>query len=125
MVAEFGDDKNRYADAKARKNYAGTSPITRQSGKKKTVLARHVHNDRLLDALGLASLRRPAPARSTTNSGPAEPVTAPRFANSATASSVYSTAASSRTASTTRTPRGRIANKIKKLRLDNLTDGMS
>jgi Transposase IS116/IS110/IS902 family len=37
--------------AKSRKNYAGTSPITRASGKKKTVLARYVHNDRLLDAL--------------------------------------------------------------------------
>ena len=53
VLAEFGDDKNRYADAKARKNYAGTSPITRQSGKRKTVLARYVHNDRLVDALGL------------------------------------------------------------------------
>jgi transposase len=53
VLAEFGDDKNRYVDARARKNYAGTSPITRQSGKKKTVLARYVHNDRLIDALGL------------------------------------------------------------------------
>jgi hypothetical protein len=53
VLAEFGDDKNRYLDAKARRNYAGTSPITRQSGKRKIVLARHVHNDRLIDALGL------------------------------------------------------------------------
>ena len=53
VLAEFGDDNQRYADAKARKNYAGTSPITRQSGKRKIVLARWVHNDRLLDALGL------------------------------------------------------------------------
>jgi transposase len=52
VLAEFGDDKTRYADAKARRNYAGTSPITRQSGKKKIVLARYVHNDRLIDALG-------------------------------------------------------------------------
>jgi transposase len=52
VLAEFGDDPTRYTDAKARKNYAGTSPITRQSGKKKAVLARYVHNDRLLDALG-------------------------------------------------------------------------
>ena len=36
---------------KARKNYAGTSPITRQSGKTRTVQARFVHNDRLVDAL--------------------------------------------------------------------------
>ncbi|MEV6040732.1 transposase [Nonomuraea sp. NPDC052116] len=44
-------DQHRYASAKARKNYAGTSPITRASGKKKAVLARYVHNDRLIDAL--------------------------------------------------------------------------
>jgi transposase len=52
VLAEFGDDPTRYADARARKNYAATSPITRQSGKKKLVLARYVHNDRLIDALG-------------------------------------------------------------------------
>jgi transposase len=52
VLAEFGDDPTRYADARSRKNYAGTSPITRQSGKKKLVLARYVHNDRLIDALG-------------------------------------------------------------------------
>lgn len=51
VLAEFGDAPNRYASAKARKNYAGTSPITRASGKKKIVLARFVHNDRLIDAL--------------------------------------------------------------------------
>ena len=51
VLAEFGDDPHRYASAKARKNYAGTSPITRASGKKKTTLARFVHNDRLIDAL--------------------------------------------------------------------------
>ena len=51
VLAESGDDPARYASAKARKNYAGTSPITRASGKKKTVMARHVHNDRLIDAL--------------------------------------------------------------------------
>jgi hypothetical protein len=33
------------------RNYAATSPITRASGKKKTVAARFVHNDRLVDAL--------------------------------------------------------------------------
>jgi transposase len=51
VLAEFGDDPERYTDARARKNYAGTSPITRASGKKKVVLARFVHNDRLIDAL--------------------------------------------------------------------------
>lgn len=52
VLAEFGDDPLRYRDARSRKNDAGTSPITRQSGKKKLVVARYVHNDRLIDALG-------------------------------------------------------------------------
>ena len=51
VLAEFGDDPDRYASAKARKNYAATSPITRASGKKRVVAARYVHNDRLIDAL--------------------------------------------------------------------------
>jgi transposase len=51
VLAKFGDDPTRYASAKARKNYAATSPITRASGKKKIVAARYVHNDRLIDAL--------------------------------------------------------------------------
>lgn len=53
VLAEFGDAPGRYASAKARKNYAGTSPVTRQSGKTRTVHARFVHNDRLVDALHL------------------------------------------------------------------------
>jgi transposase len=51
VLAEFGDDPARYADGKARRNYAATSPITRASGKRKVVAARFVHNDRLVDAL--------------------------------------------------------------------------
>ncbi|WP_446678548.1 IS110 family transposase [Actinoallomurus acaciae] len=51
VLAEFGDADGRYASAKSRRNYAGTSPITRASGKKKVVLARFVHNDRLIDTL--------------------------------------------------------------------------
>jgi transposase len=51
VLAEFGDDPHRYADAKARKNYAGTSPITRASGKKTVVLARYARNRRLGDAI--------------------------------------------------------------------------
>ena len=51
VLGEFGDDPHRYHDARARKNYAGTSPVTRASGKKKVVLARFARNDRLADAL--------------------------------------------------------------------------
>jgi transposase len=51
VLGEFGDDPNRYTDAKSRKNYAGTSPLTVASGKKHAVLARHVRNHRLYDAI--------------------------------------------------------------------------
>ena len=51
VLGEFGDDPTRYADGKARRNYAATSPLTRASGKKKIVAARFIHNDRLIDAL--------------------------------------------------------------------------
>jgi transposase len=50
VLAEFGDDPARYADAKARKNYAGTSPITRASGTRRVVLARYARNRHLADA---------------------------------------------------------------------------
>ncbi len=50
-LGEFGDDKKRFTDARARKNYSGQSPITRASGKKTIVLARYATNRRLGDAL--------------------------------------------------------------------------
>ena len=53
VLGEFGDEPNRYATAKSRKNYAGTSPITRASGTKRIVLARFVRNKRLADAIYL------------------------------------------------------------------------
>lgn len=53
VLGEFGDDPNRYATAKCRKNYAGTSPITRASGTKRVVLARFARNQRLADAIYL------------------------------------------------------------------------
>ena len=51
VLGEFGDDPNRFTTAKCRKNYAGTSPLTVASGRKRAVLARHVRNKRLYDAL--------------------------------------------------------------------------
>src|SRR4051812_3189377 len=50
VLAEFGDDRHRYADAKARKNYAGTSPITRASGTRRVVRPRSPRNNPLADA---------------------------------------------------------------------------
>ena len=54
-LGEFGDDPNRYANTKSRRNYAGTSPLTIASGRKKAVLARHVRNRRLYDAIDQAA----------------------------------------------------------------------
>src|SRR6266542_1031589 len=51
VLGEFGDDPDRYRDARARRNYAGTSPVTKQSGKRTVVLARFARNDRLADPL--------------------------------------------------------------------------
>lgn len=66
VLGEFGDDPNRFATAQSRRNYAGTSPITRASGKSHVVLARHMRNRRLADALdqwAFCSLTRSAGAR--------------------------------------------------------------
>lgn len=50
VLSEFGDDRTRFAHPKARKNYAGSSPITKTSGKSRVVLARMTRNRRLADA---------------------------------------------------------------------------
>jgi len=66
VLAEFGDDPNRFADVKGRRCYAGTAPITRASGTRLVVLARIARNKRLADACYLwafASLTRSAGAR--------------------------------------------------------------
>jgi transposase len=51
VLGEFGDDRTRYADAKSRKNYAGTSPVTKASGRSRVVLARYARNRHLGDCL--------------------------------------------------------------------------
>lgn len=48
-LGEFGDDPNRYANTKSRRNAAGTSPITKASGKQRVVLARYARNRHLAD----------------------------------------------------------------------------
>lgn len=47
VLAEIGDDKTHFADARGLKAYAGASPITRASGKKSSITRRWVKNDRL------------------------------------------------------------------------------
>ena len=47
MLAEIGDDRSRFQDAKGLKAYAGAAPITRASGKTRSVTHRKVKNNRL------------------------------------------------------------------------------
>jgi transposase len=50
VLSETGDAATRFPDARARKNYAGTAPITRASGNRRLVKARIARNRRLSDA---------------------------------------------------------------------------
>jgi len=97
ILGEFGDDPHRYVDAKARKNYAGTSPITRASGTRKVVLARYARNRRLADALqhcAFCCLRGSPGARAYYQRyATGESVTKPRCGKSPTDSLASSTAA--------------------------------
>jgi transposase len=47
VLAETGDDRSRFQDAKGLKAYAGAAPITRASGKKRSVTHRRIKNNRL------------------------------------------------------------------------------
>ena len=66
VLAEIGDDRTRFAEARGLKAFAGSAPITRASGKKTVVTHRHIKNRRLA-AVGaiwaLASLRSSPGAR--------------------------------------------------------------
>ncbi len=66
VLAQFGDDRTRYQDARARRCCAGTAPITRASGTRRVVLARVARNRRLADAMYLwafSALTRSSGAR--------------------------------------------------------------
>ena len=64
VLAEIGDDRERFADARAMKAYAGAAPVTRASGRSHVVVARTVKNQRLASAghmWAFAALRTQAP----------------------------------------------------------------
>ena len=63
VLAEFGDDPTRYKDARSRRCYAGTAPITRASGTRTVVFARSARNRRMAQAcyLWAFSALRPSP----------------------------------------------------------------
>ena len=50
VIGEFGDDPNRYLDARGRRAYSGMAPITKASGSRLVVLARYARNRHLADA---------------------------------------------------------------------------
>ena len=50
VLGEIGDDRTRFADARALKAYAGSAPITRASGKSISITHRRIKNDRLAAA---------------------------------------------------------------------------
>jgi transposase len=50
VLAELGDDRSRFTDAKGLKAFAGAAPVTRASGKSVVVMARRVKNQRLAAA---------------------------------------------------------------------------
>jgi transposase len=47
VLAEIGDDRSRFANARSLKAYAGSAPVTRASGKSLAVMHRRVKNQRL------------------------------------------------------------------------------
>jgi transposase len=66
VLGEFGDDRTRFSSPKSRKNYAGTSPVTKASGHSRVVLARYARNRHLANAWdqwAFCSLTRSSGAR--------------------------------------------------------------
>lgn len=56
ILAEIGDDRNRFATARGLKAFAGTAPVTRASGMRTIVTRRVVRNKRLGQAAYLWAL---------------------------------------------------------------------
>jgi len=111
VLGEFGDDKKRFSDVRARKNYSGQSPITRASGRKTIVMARYATNRRLGAALQSAGVLRTHCFAGCTGllrraQGPGRSVITLRCASSRTGSSASCTAASRPAPDTMKTPLG-------------------
>lgn len=66
VLAETGDDRARFRDDRALQAFAGSAPVTRASGKSRTVTRRRTKNNRLA-AVGYSwaftAASRPSPAR--------------------------------------------------------------
>ncbi|MEV0146514.1 MULTISPECIES: transposase [unclassified Nonomuraea] len=87
MLAELGDDRTRFADARALKAYAGAAPITRASGKSLLVHHRKVKNQRLAAAgyvWAFAAREHRGPGSITTGDAPKANGTPARYATPST-----------------------------------------
>ena len=109
VLAEIGDDRTRFADARGLKAFAGSAPITRASGKKTVVLHRHIKNRRLAAVGSIWALApcapRPAPAATSMPAAPPETGTAKPNDTCSTNSSANFTTACKPASSTTNTGR--------------------
>jgi transposase len=66
VLAEIGDDRTRFADDCALQAFAGSAPVTRASGKSRTVTRRRTKNNRLAGigySWAFTAAARPSPAR--------------------------------------------------------------
>jgi hypothetical protein len=66
VLAEIGDDRDRFVDDRALKAFAGSAPVTRASGKSRTVTRRRIKNNRLAGigySWAFTAAARPSPAR--------------------------------------------------------------
>jgi hypothetical protein len=61
VLAEIGDDRTRFADARALKAYAGSAPVTRASGRSSSITHRHIKNNRLANVGWMWAFRQPPP----------------------------------------------------------------
>ena len=80
VLAEIGDDRTRFTDARALKAYAGSAPVTRASGRSISITRHRVKNDRL-NAVGFlwAFATLPPPAPTTTADEPPVTSTPPPY----------------------------------------------
>src|SRR5579859_5608966 len=108
VLAETGDDRSRFQDAKGLKAYAGAAPVTRASGKSRSVICHKVKNNRSAPSAtpGRSPPSPPHPAPAPTTTGAATPATGtpPPSATSSPACSAACTTAWPPATTTTRTP---------------------
>jgi len=66
VLAEMGDDRSRFSDDRALKAFAGSAPVTKASGKSRSVVRRRAKNNRLASvgySWAFTASARPSPGR--------------------------------------------------------------